>query len=357
MMKKYLLSAILVIPFFLGCSDKFDTNLLGNTSGLTNISGDTSYVPVNPAWGGFNNPQAILIGKEPYIYVCDTDNNRIVMLNTAGDQLGAIGIKKPIAIAQDYRLNLIVCGQFDTLINGVSQTFSAVYKIDLFSAHHIIANAPVKRILPRTIDFNFPLRQYTAAAAFFDNSYYIARIGPNNTSIGDPDNAILQFVPLDHNNDSAYGSVHDINPISTGLISANGINCMTTFNKKNIDFIATYSSETAFKAQWFFHYSTPASEGYVSKFDPKQGMKFAQPNRFGSPNGSCLDPSGNIYISDAIKDSVFKFSAFGDELQSFGGPSVLQHPAGVAFSDRTLYVLDSGSNQILRFILSTDIGQ
>src|ERR1035437_7134864 len=119
MMKKFLLSAILVIPFFFGCTDKFDSNLLGNTGGPTNISGDTSYVPVNPAWEGFNNPQAILVGKEPFIYVCDTDNNRIVMINTAGTQLGEISIKKPIAIAQDYRLNLLVCAQFDTLINGV----------------------------------------------------------------------------------------------------------------------------------------------------------------------------------------------------------------------------------------------
>jgi hypothetical protein len=356
-MKKFLLSAILVIPLFFGCADKFDVNQFGNTSGPTNISGDTSYVPVNPAWEGFNNPQAILVGKEPFIYICDTDNNRIVMFNTAGTRLGEISIKKPIAITQDYRLNLIVCAQFDTTINGVPKTFSAVYKIDLFSAKHIIANAPVRRILPQIRDFNFPLRQFTAVAAFYDNSYYVARIGPNNSTIGGEDNAILQFVPLDHNNDSAYGSVHDIDPLSTGLISANGINCMTSFAKKNIDFIATFSGESAFKAQWFHHYSNPASDGYISQFDPRLGIKFVEPNRFGSPTGSCLDSYGNIFIADANKDSVFKFSAYGDELQSFGGPPFFKHPSGVAFFDRTLYVLDAEKNAVLRFVLSTDIGQ
>ena len=121
MMKKFLISAILVIPLFFGCADKFDINLLGNTSGLTNPNNDTLYIPVNPAWEGFNNPQAILIGKEPFIYICDTDNNRIVMLNTAGTRLGEISIKKPIAITQDYRLNLIVCAQFDTLIKATNK--------------------------------------------------------------------------------------------------------------------------------------------------------------------------------------------------------------------------------------------
>jgi hypothetical protein len=61
----------------------------------------------------------LLLVREPLVYVADTDNDRIVMLNLDGDRLGARSIKHPVAIAQDYTLNLIVCGQFDTL----GQTF------------------------------------------------------------------------------------------------------------------------------------------------------------------------------------------------------------------------------------------
>ena len=119
MIKKFLISAILLIPVLFGCSDKFDINQLGEVHGNGNSHGDTVYVHLNPDWttaGGvpYNNPRAILIGHEPFIYVCDTDNNRIVMLNTAGTVLGSLNIKKPIAIAEDYRLNLIVCAQVDT---------------------------------------------------------------------------------------------------------------------------------------------------------------------------------------------------------------------------------------------------
>ena len=171
-MKKILIYLIVSIPLFFGCNER-DKFVPPQANSTTTATGDTVYVLLNPAWGGFNNPQAILVGKEPFIYVCDTGNDRIVMLNTAGTVLGTLHIKKPIAITQDYRLNLIVCAQHDTTINGVLKTFSAVYKIDLFAVNHIIANATPKLILPRASDIDFhPNSQYTAVVAFYDNSFY-----------------------------------------------------------------------------------------------------------------------------------------------------------------------------------------
>jgi hypothetical protein len=342
-------------------------SLIGNSLNLGNLTivsgSDTVYVPIYPDWSvangiTYNNPQAILMGHEPFIYVCDTDNDRIVMLSTTGNVLGTLGIKKPIAIAEDYSLNLIVCAQIDT----GSIPYSAVYKIDLLAVNHIIANATKKLILPRAVDIDYhPDVKYSAVTAFFDNSYYIARKGTQNISIYDPDNAILQFESVSPDSDSFLAIVHDIGALNSGLITANGINCMTSFSKKNLDFIATFDknvpNETVFKAQWFKHFETQFSEGYRSAFNPSDGMAFVRPNRFGAPTGSCIDPTGNIYIADGDpgKDSVFKFSALGDELQSFGGPGVFSKPTGVAFFDQTLYVLDSQKNMIRRFILSTDL--
>ncbi len=64
------------------------------SSDTANLSGDTVYVQLSPAWEGFNNPQDIYIGKEPFIYVADTDNDRIVMMNLAGQILSTRTIKK-----------------------------------------------------------------------------------------------------------------------------------------------------------------------------------------------------------------------------------------------------------------------
>ncbi len=71
-------------------------------------------------------------------------------------------------------------------------SYSAVYKINLYSVNHIIAKAPVKLVLPKNLEY--PDRKYTAVTAFYDNSFYVGRSGPDNTSVYDPDNAIIQFL-------------------------------------------------------------------------------------------------------------------------------------------------------------------
>ena len=113
--------------FIYSCIEKFDLNEIELKDDDVNIGGDTVFVMLNPVWDGYNKPQDVMVGREPFIYVADTENDRIVLLNLAGEILSQRSIKKPVALAQDYRLNLIVCAQFDTL----NQSFSAVYKIDL----------------------------------------------------------------------------------------------------------------------------------------------------------------------------------------------------------------------------------
>jgi len=184
-----------VIAILSSCADKFDLNEIDLGDGEGNIGGDTTFVLLNPVWEGYNKPQDIMVGREPFIYVADTENDRIVMLNLAGEILGTRSIKHPVALAQDHRLNLIVVAQFDTAVGGGTQTFSAVFKLDLVSVQHQIEIAPMTRLLPRTEDLNRPELEYTGACVFANNIFYIARKGPNNTSFIDPDNSILIFIP------------------------------------------------------------------------------------------------------------------------------------------------------------------
>lgn len=362
MMKKSLLGLITVFILIQGCDRKFNTEeLVAPNTGGGNIGGDTVYVQLNPVWEGFNNPQDIYVGKDQFIYVADTDNDRVVMLNVAGQVLGSVAIKKPVAIAQDYRLNLIVCGETDitdTLTNQVV-TYSAVYKLDLYAAGHQISEAVPVRILPRISDLSKPMRRYTGVAVFYNNVYYIARTGPDNSSFVDPDNSILIGVPKRNygggEGDTIIGRVPNIDPVSSGLVTANEISSLASFDKRNVNLVVTLTGTTNFKAQQWNYVVTPIEEKYVSRFSPGDSVDFSKPNRFEQPEGCTIDPSGNIFVVDAAKDSVFKFNAFGNELESFGGAEVFNQPHGVAFFDRTLYVADSGNNRILRFILSTDI--
>jgi hypothetical protein len=345
---------IFILVTVVSCNDKFDITQF-QTEDPGNIAGDTLYIKLNPEWGGFNKPQDIIVGREPLIYVADTDNNQIVMLNLDGQRLGTRSIQHPVAIAQDYRLNLIVCAQFDTL----GQTFSAVYKIDLVASNHKLETAPVTRLLPRLNDLNTPLREYTGVCTFYDNSFYVARTGPNNQSIFDPDNSILIFHPKDPSNhsagDSLVGRVPNISPTSGGLVSANQISSLASFNRRSIDVVVTLTGVNSFKAQLWNYVITPIDENYKSAFSPNDGVAFVQPNNFERPEGCTIDATGNIFIADAEKDSVFKFNSFGEKVIGFGGPSVFSEPYAVAFFDKVLYVADKGNNRIQRFILSTDV--
>jgi hypothetical protein len=350
-----------VIMAIASCMEKFDINEIDTGNGNVNIGGDTVFIQLNPVWEGFNKPQDIMVGREPFIYVADTENDRIVLMNLAGDILGSKSIQKPIALAQDYRLNLIVCAEFDTTFGGQTQTFSAVYKIDLFSVSHQIEIAPIKRLLPRSTDLNRPELKYTGVSAFFNNIFYVARTGPNNSSFVDPDNSILIFVPKKiiggEESDTLIGRVPNIDPIGQGPVSAYGISSMTSFDVQNIDIVITLTGDNSFKAQWLKYVITPIDQRYQSNFSPNSGVAFMIPNKFERPEGSAIDRSGNIYIADAGKDSIYKFNSFGDELQSFGafgGDDKFNQPHGVAFFDKTLYVADTGNDRVVRFILSTD---
>ena len=349
-----------VMVIILSCADKFDLTQIDPGDDNVNVGGDTVFVLLNPVWEGYNKPQDVMVGREPFIYVADTENDRIVMLNLAGEILGIRSIKRPVALAQDHRLNLIVVAQFDTLVGGGTQTFSAVFKLDLVSVQHQIGIAPITRLLPRAEDLNRPELEYTGACVFANNIFYVARKGPNNTSFIDPDNSILLFVPKDFfregaEGDTLVGRVPNIDPLGQGPVSAYDISSLTSFNDQSIDIIITLTGGTSFKSNWLHYQITPIDQRYVSNFSPSSGLDFMIPNRFEQPEGSAIDNFGNIYIADAGKDSVYKFNSFGDELESFGGPDYFSQPHGVAHFNKTLYVADTGNNRILRFSLSTDL--
>ncbi len=350
---------LFLISLQFGCGDKFDIGELTSTSGNANITGDTVYIQLNPAWTGFNNPQDMIIGREPFIYVADTYNDRIVMMNMNGNVLGSRSIRRPVALAQDYELNIIVCCELDTVVNGETKTFGAVYKLNMVAAQHQIGSAPAVKLLPRPVDLNYPDRRYTGACVFYNNTFYVARTGPNNSSFIDPDNSILYFSPKKlfggGEGDTLVGRVPNIDPLSSGLVSANQISSLTSFKTKNIDFIETLTGNNSLKTQWLTYVVTPVSANYEARLTPSDGGALMTPNKFKQPEGSCIDDGGNIYVADVQKDSIFKFTPFGDELQSFGGPSVFNGPYAVAYFDKILYVLDTGNNRIVRYVLSTDL--
>lgn len=356
-MKRLFAISITALLLFSGCGEKFDLSVFESEKTGGNVAGDTVYVKLTPEWSGFSNPTDIIIGKDYFIYVTDTDNNRVVMLNQNGDILSTLTVPKPVKIEQDYQLNLIVIAKFDTVVNNVSRSVDAVYKINMVAGGHNLGSAPVSRVLPRPgsgVSASDLRISYTGISVFYNNSFYISRTGPNNTSVVDPDNSILSYQKSPTGRDTLLGRLPAIDPNGTGILSANGISSLVGFDKRNIDFILTLKGDNSFRVQWLTYVVSSLGEQYELKLSPQGGSDLMQINKFTDPSDVTIDRSGNIYVADMAKDSVYRFNQFGGILQKLGGAQNFVTPAGIAHYDKILYVVDRANGRIVRFRLSTD---
>jgi hypothetical protein len=355
----YIVLAIVV--YVIGCQEThFPVDSLPQGNVNTRI-GDTVYVLQNPVWTGFNHPQAVIVGNEPFIYVADTDNDRIVMLDLIGRVIGySPKIKHPVALTEDKRLQLIVCAQFDTLLPGKQSptTFGAVYRLDMVSANHDISSARPRRVFYEPSDST---RRYAGVASLYNNQYYICRNGPKNelTRI-DRDLAVLQFSM----NDELLSPVTtSFSPDGTGLLSLSTMSAIATMPwNRSVEFVFCQTGDHAlYKVQWIQYVVEGQTANYISKFYPSLdgSIDFLRLNHFTQPAGVTFDPSGNLYVVDAAKDSLYRFSTRGIERYSFGGTGSgdmqFHQPSGIAYFDKTLFVADRGNNRIVRFKLSSDI--
>ncbi len=319
----------------------------------TQTVNDTVYTPVRPPWTGFRRPSDVLVGREPFIYVADTDNDRVVMLDLAGRWLGtATGIKRPVALAQDGRFDLLVCGELDTVLNGKPVTVGAIYRIELRAVAHQIAKAPVRVVYT---ELQKPARRFTGITVLPDNSYLVTRTGPSNVSPVDPDDAVIQIGA----DDQLISPVPVLRPVGTALNSLQQPSGISVTGRNTYDFAFTQiGPDMQFKVQWLRYMGGEIAD-WRPKFMPADNTDLLRVNRFSQPEDVTYDRYGNLYVIDAGKDSLYKFNFFGQEFSySFGGSGdglrQFRQPRGVAFYNGILYIADTGNDRILRFRLSSD---
>lgn len=351
---KLILLISLSIILIIGCQEKFDLTTLPTVT-IPNL-GDTSYVEIFPAFEGFNNPTAVLAGNDQLLYIADTDNNRIIQMNEAGGILGTITILRPIAIAQDLRLDLLVSGEIIRETTG--DTIGGLFRIHLYEASHQIANARIDTIFKGTAK---PKRRYRGIGTMLANQYLIARDGPENTSFIDPDSRVLWF----NKNDTLITPIGDLaTREGSGIVDILRLTGLVTFPNSN-DFILIQSSvdgRMTYGALWMVYQKSFDFEGWLPKFTT--ASEFMRPKRFIEPSAVTIDRSRlDIFIVDQANDSIHKFDrrglykaeSFGNgKIAASGQGNLLKAPKGAAFMGKTLYISDSGNNKIRRFRLSTD---
>ncbi|MEP7145380.1 MAG: hypothetical protein ABI792_00070 [bacterium] len=357
-MKFFYISISLLTILIYSCSDKTDLAQFPITNGGGNpVVSETTYVQQSPTWNQFNQPGAVLIGREPLVYVSDTKNNKVVQMDLAGVEIGSIQVKNPGALAQDYNFDLLLIG--DSVLSITFDTISVLYRIKTAEAGGVLSNASLLPMIGS--DFATPLssrkRRFTGVGVFADNSYIVTRIGPDNLSSIDPDNAILKIAGRNPP-PSSVNVLSGFQVTGNGVYSIEKLSGITTFNNDLTDFIVIRNTSSfGFKVEWFLYDNLKGT--YNPKFIPEDNVAILN-KQLGSPAGITTDPARNVYVVDNTKDSLYKYTSAGIyKRESFGGTGAganqLRNPKGVSFFNRVLYIADTGNNRIVRYKLSTDL--
>jgi DNA-binding beta-propeller fold protein YncE len=350
MENKYLFILVYVSVMLLlcqGCTERYPVDQL-STNDVTTTS-DTTYLEIYPPFQhGFSNPTAVLFGKDQFLYVADTKNNRVVVMDAAGGYLGEFSVHSPISLGQDYRLDLFVGGT-------IKDSVGAIFRIHLQKFQQMTGPATIDTIY---VEDGEPQRRFVGFAMLPDNKFLTARTGTDNSSIYDPDTRVMYF----SNQGNYVTPISDLVTVAgTGIIDINKPTGLLSF-PNSYDFILLQKNEgVAYGAIWMTY--SADLESWSPKFNPSNAAQvnvdFIKRNRFVYPTGVAIDNKRNdVFIADVAQDSIFKFNKYGslrkESFGLYGTGGRLVSPSGITFFDKTLYIADSTKNCIYRYKLSID---
>ena len=374
---------LLIVILTAACVDKNEQSFTSfieesgvDLTGNVGVIGDTLFLLQTPIWGPnpsrpqfdyqFNQPGDVYIGKEPLVYIADTGNDKIWMLDTFGNVKGILeGIPNPVDMVQDPRLRLYIVNETSTM-----------YWVDLFKERHIFEGAEIHTIYgPEQINHDCEFKpndcwEFVGITVYKnrngEDELYIASRGPSQKN-----NMIHQF-SLDTSRAEPYRGPLPFVSGGFGFFGVTEPTGITNIQGTDIDFVFTQRGPNTFKVQWI-----AKGRGETSAFDwfldPRLGLDLFQV-RFREPEDVSVDENTNLYVVDAAADSMFKFSASGTLLQTLGpvnpevkdtlltsddiesvysdslmGVPVLQNSVkffNITSSDTTLLFEDNGRNEL-----------
>lgn len=387
-LKKYLLIAAVVL--MAGCDGYF-----GNKTDLDFIEKpefairDIAYVPIQPALNQFVYPTDITAGFDELLYVVDQGSQEIISIDESGRELGRMYVQGVASVIQDRRFNLLAIGTFTDTISGIPFDLTCIYRINLQGATgYGIKHGKIIHTIVHPFYYKSTFSSSDATVVFNrigileDNGYYVSRNGEGNSNFSGPDDAILMF-------DNQDKFVTPVAVSSNGALYRDyfkkpfGITTLVQppqlFARGGNDFIYTsVSPDGVIKSQYIEYVESE----FGATYEPRNMVQdtaaadgfLTFPYRFEEPAGLTMagDGTNHIFITDRLKDSVYLFSLNGYEgvkppagysssryiKVSFGGRGQglmnFNHPMGVAYMNKVLYVADAGNGRILRFKLTSD---
>jgi hypothetical protein len=352
-----------------------------------------AFIPIQPVLSNFVKPTDITAGYDELLYVVDEGTNEIISMDQSGKILSRFFLKGVKKVVQDRKLNLLVIADFDTVVNSVNFTLSAIYRIQLDPNNYSLQFARIVKKIIHPFYFRSSFASFDAQVKFHgigllaDGSYYVTRTGPNNstTQFGGPNDAIIYFNSKDEyqyyivmNTETGTSSDYFKQPVGIVTLAqppqSPFVNTSNNFYFSSIDPNLSLKVQAiqATKTEDGVDYSLITNQilGDTSKAD---GFLYTA-NRFKQPRGLAYSGDGTnyLFVTDSELDSVYVFTNSGLEgvrppagaeskkfiKVSFGGtgsaPTQFKKPLGLTFYRKILYVCDSENQRILRFRLTTD---
>ena len=200
MIRKYLFGLVILSSVLSSCEKPFgDKTNLGFIDVPNYDEKPIAFVPILPDIKITASPVDITIGYDELIYIADKNAGKVISFDQSGRKVGEKSIPNAKAIAMDRSLELLVLGTKDTVINGKNYTLDALYRLKLITSNgYGLNNAIISKTVVHPFYFKTSFTTSDSAvhingiSMMADNSYYITRSGPSNSSsqIGGPDNSV-----------------------------------------------------------------------------------------------------------------------------------------------------------------------
>jgi hypothetical protein len=320
---------LLIAGFFAmltACGEKLPlpANVIDNDSGRLV---DTTYVPALPFWTSadgipFRHPHGIAIGYDYTIYVCDTDNDRIVRLTPGGDFIESFALEHPYSVAQDRAFNLVA-------VNNTGRIWLRRYGTEGGFELHVArdSNYQCGDDPKGPCGWYFP--KFTNVAASRDPRSLFYAVISGRALRFDID---VPWYPVYVDSGLGLGRVDNATGIAVGEF-------------RNERFLLVAQFAPAWGVQYF---SVPLHSPVVHDtsadiyFVTDTGMKYVASSE-----------RGNVYVLQQLLGNVLVFSYRGKLQHTFGqtgNPEFrLSRPSAIAVFDETILVADTDNNRIARY--------
>jgi hypothetical protein len=349
----------------LACSEKFRfPNDLPSSAPPGSF--DTAYVLVTPTWTSangvaFNRPTDIVVGNDLFIYICDTNNDRIVKMTEQGAFVEEYSIVHPVAVTQDRAFDLLaVCGNYmelrrneiDTTLTDTTHYGNAIYRHDYFGADSFVvawrADSPYSFVPvqggTRPVEAAF---WGIVASPFATKDYYVADFILNR---------IIRFSLTDQPLEIFIGSGRGIGitefPVDLYTYEIAGLNYLVYgqgFGNLGVQPVTLPNGIPLFDL--------------VNEDDTLPEMVRFNHRGF---KDVAVDERSNFYVLIEKLDPVLnanlyfhKFNRRGEHLLSFGtegsGERQFNLPSGIDYLNGVIYIADAGNNRIVRYTLATAV--